>query len=187
MSQSEHKGAAAQVNEIMAQLAALDAEFEASDSSQMVPSQPVFRVLVATDWSSATVPLAALRVYAELFALNAPTALVFAVPHEPTQADLDAVTVLVRDGLGPDVDTAGLAVESFAEASVKSSYAAIVPNGDGDALLMELTQFLINLHTLSNLVRDPARLAEEPSPIDSPNFGLARRFEAFEADAPLAR
>lgn len=181
MSLSDRKGAATEVNEIMAQIAAIDAEFAATAQAQPVIGSEahLFRVLVATDWSSATLPLAVLKAYAEMLPVDAPTSLVFAVPHEPNSSDLEAVRVLVEEGLGQGADTAALALESFSEAAAKSCYAAIIPNGNSDALLMELSQFLVTLHHLASLASDPRRLAEEPAAVDGPNFGLARRLDAF--------
>lgn len=187
MSRWDELGAASQVDEIAALIAELDADLatEAVDTPGVKSSPPRFRLVVATDWSSAVVPLAVLRGYAHMLQPGAPTQLVFAVPHDPSEADLAAVRVLF-EGLGDVNDTADLTIESFDEAANHSCYAAIVPQGDADALVMELTQFFVTMHQLAYLVTDSERLAVEPHPSDGPNVGLRRRLAEYRESSAQA-
>lgn len=141
-----------------------------------------FRIVVATDWSSATVPLAVLRGYAAMFNADAPVELVFAVPHEPTQNDLEAVKVLF-EGLEEVENTAALQIEAFSEVTSKACYAAIVPSADPEALIMELSVFFTQMHHLADLARDQAKLREEPAPSAGFNTGLSRRLTEFAGAA----
>lgn len=137
-----------------------------------------FRFVLATDWSSATLPLTVLKAYAQMFPTDAPVDLVFAVPEEPTQADLLAVQTIF-EGLGEGADTSGLLLESFSEASQKACYGAVIPTGDQEALMVELGAALTAMHHLSLTVRDADKLAEEPQPVDGFNAGLAARLTGF--------
>ncbi|MCB1301266.1 MAG: hypothetical protein M9891_00435 [Austwickia sp.] len=165
------------------------AEFIRESSPDLVaPAEPAaepipdattsrFRVLVATDWSSATVPLAILRAYAQMIPADAPVDLVFAVPRDVTDEDGECARVLL-ESLG-DVETAGVTIESFAEAQRMSCYAAVVPQGNGDAVITEVATTLATLHHLADMVRDPERLGQEPAPSGGPNDGLSRRLAAY--------
>ncbi len=157
---------------IAAMMKSLD-EPVATDSQQRR-----FRVVVATDWSSASVPFAVLRGYSQIIPADAPVDLVFAVPHEVTQADLAAVTTLCEE-LGEDAQIAGLGLEHFPGAAGHHAYAAVIPNGDPGAVVMELAAFFSRLHELALLVSDPGRLAAQPVPEDGYNAGLDRRLTAY--------
>lgn len=141
-------------------------------------TQKTFRMVVATDWSSATVPLAVLRAYSTMFNSDAPVELVFAVPQEPTQNDLGAVKVLF-EGLEGVENTAALQIEAFSEVTSNACYAAIVPSGDPEALIMELSVFFTQMHHLADLVRDQEKLREEPTPVAGFNTGLSHRLAEF--------
>lgn len=170
---------AAQIREVPAVPTPVSAPTSLAPRAGVKPSSTTgrFRVVVATDWSSATIPMAVLRAYAEIIPTTAPVDLVFAVDHDPSEEDAACVKVLL-EGI-QDVDTAGLTVESFAEVARKSCYAAVVPNGDANALIMELSRAIVTLHHLADVVRDERRLGKEPTPVDGPNAGLQRRLAAF--------
>lgn len=193
-------------DDLAAKIAALKAELEAEEPASRPSAAPVqsggeaslsdlvkqldepvaaagdktFRLVVATDWSSATLPLAVLQAYAGMFSPEAPTELVFAVPHEPSASDLGAVQVLF-EGLEGIENTAPLQIEEFGEASSKPCYAAIVPSGDADALFMELAVFFTQMHRVAEVVADKDKLAQEPAPQQGHNAALARRLETFHA------
>lgn len=182
------RGAASEVEEMARRLAEVQAEFDAAPAHPAEYAVPVtlperrpFRVIVATDWSSATVPYAVLRAYAQLIPVEAPVTLVFAVPHEVTETDLTALTA-IYEGLGLS-DTAPLGLESFDEAATTSAHAVIVPPTDPDALAVEIAECITTLATLAILVRDPDRLAAEPEPVDADNPALRARLEAFSHGA----
>lgn len=163
--------------DILATLKTLDEPVEASASTDRR-----FRVVVATDWSSAAVPFAVLQAFSQIIPVDAPVDLVFAVPHEAAESDLAALAS-IYEGLSEGTRVAGLLLESFSDAVEKHAYAVVVPSQDPDITVMELTHFLVTLHQLAVVVSDPEKLAKEPAPIDRQNAGLARRFAAFEASA----
>ncbi len=179
MSRWDEMGAASQVDQIAALIAKLDSDLAAQATGESgAAAPPVFRFVVATDWSSPAVPFAALRGYCTMLAPGAPAELVFAVPHDPGESDLAAVRALF-EGIDEVTDSADLRIESFGEAAGKPCYAAIIPNGDHGAALMELTQFFVALHQIALLVRDPGRLAAEPVPQLRENSALKRRFAGY--------
>ncbi|WP_116115112.1 hypothetical protein [Austwickia chelonae] len=161
-------------------LAALARKIE--DLSFELPTAPAqirpLRLVVATDWSSATLPFAVLRGYREMIPTDAPVELVFAVANDPTDVDSSAVTAIIG-AMGGQTEMAGLRVESFAEVSSKACFGAIVPDGDPEALLVELGHFMTVLHHLSVIVRDPELLSQQQVPFDGPNLGLAARLTRF--------
>ena len=165
---------------IAAHLGALPDLGPALDDRAAAQPSP-FRVVVATDWSSATVPLAILKAFADIIPEDAPVHLIFAVPHEVTEEDAACATVLL-EGIGSE-RTAPISVESFDEAAQDSCYAAVVPAGDHDALVMELAAAITTMHHLATLVTNQERLEQEPAPLPGPNEGLRRRLCSFrEAD-----
>lgn len=137
-----------------------------------------FRLLVATDWSSATVPLAVLKAYHEMIPADAPVDLVFSLPHQPGAADVDCLEVLLN-GVGAEGDSAGLLLESHDESAAKSCFGAVIPNGNRDAVTMQLVQLLTAMHHLADLVRSAERLAKEPAPVDGFNAGLQGRLSSY--------
>lgn len=182
MTDQRSRGAASEVAEMARRLAEVQAEFDAADQDDLRAGgmdRAPFRVVVATDWASATVPYTVLRAFADLIPVDAPVTLVFAVPHDVTEVDLAALTT-IYEGLGLE-DTAPLGLESFDEVAGKSAYAVIVPPADPDALAVEVAACITTIAQLALLVRDPDRLAAEPEPFDIDNPALRARLAGFAA------
>ncbi|GMA41069.1 histidine kinase [Mobilicoccus caccae] len=110
------------------------------------PTAEVFgpRFLVATDWSSAAVPLAMLRAFRAIVPRTAPVRLVFAVTHQPSPEDAACVHVLLA-GIGSDGDLSGLEIESFDEAASTPYDTAVVPDGDADSLVTQVVSTILRL------------------------------------------
>lgn len=108
------------------------------------------RLIVATDWSKAAMPLTALRAFRALVPPSAPLQLVFAVPHEPSEADAACVHVLLDELEGED-QLDGLEVESFDTVLEKAYDAALVPTLDSEADLFQLGGFILRMRDLVRL------------------------------------
>ncbi len=106
------------------------------------------RLVVATDWSTLSVPLATLSAYAHMVPPAAPVDLVFAVPHLPGPRDEDNVLSLLH-AIDDRCAPAGVRVESFEEAADAACFAAVVPAGDPDLLVVELSTALMAMHALA--------------------------------------
>ncbi len=139
------------------------------------------RVVVATDWQSATVPLAAMRAFAAIVPSGAPIDLVLSVPHEPGENDRECVGVLV-EAVEPAGALGGLSVESFAETAGQPCFAALIPNGDADQVITEVASFVVTLHRLAEMVELPNWREMLPAPTTGHNAGLARRLSGFTSD-----
>lgn len=105
------------------------------------------RLIVATDWSKGAMPLTALRAFRTLVPSSAPIELVFAVPHEPTEADAACVHVLV-DELGDPGQIGNLELESFAAVLAQPYDSAIVPVADPEENLVQLGGFILRMRDL---------------------------------------
>ncbi len=148
------------------------------------------RVVVATDWSSATIPLAVLRGFAAIIPAAAPVDLVFAVPHTPSTTDVECVHALL-EGLDSETEMAGVLVESFDEVSAKPCRAAVIPTGDEDAVVMQLTDTLIELHKLVALAITGSDETLEPHRVSRSDFfprldGFVGQRAAIRTDAAEA-
>ncbi len=139
-----------------------------------------YRVVVATDWTAATVPFLVLRAFTRILPPHAPVDLVFAVPHIPTRRDL-AAAALLRDSLEPGTRHAGITIESFEDACGKHACASVVPTGDPDILLRDVVTAITVLHDLARLTGDRPASGAGPVPADGPNPRLRRRLDAFLA------
>lgn len=110
-----------------------------------------FRFVVATDWSPGIVPLTMMRSFGRYFPLSAPVDLVFAVPHDPGITDIECVRVLAsQPGVADDIS--GLTLESFQECTEKPCHAAVIPQGDCTALIVEIGVALTAMHELALLL-----------------------------------
>lgn len=107
--------------------------------SDLSPTLAPRRMVVATDWTHGAVVLATLRAYAAVWHDQAPLELVLAVPHEPGEADLACVEVLMSE-VGASVGP--VSVESFRECGDKPFELAVVPQGDADLILLELSELI---------------------------------------------
>lgn len=142
-----------------------------------------FRVVVATDWNTATVPFLLLQAFARIVPPEAPVDLVFAVPHQPTERDL-AAAKLLRDSLAPGTRHAGIIIESFDIACERHACASVVPMGDADLLMRDVVTAVTVMHDLAELSGDLERLDAQPAPADGENKRLRRRFDAYAPAHP---
>lgn len=106
------------------------------------------RFVVATDWSEAAAPLAALRAFDVMFRPDQGVQLVFAVPHEPSEQDAECVHVLL-EGAGRADDMRGLDLVSFAQAPDEVYDAAVVPDGDAASLLTQVAGLITRMHDVA--------------------------------------
>lgn len=102
------------------------------------------RFVVATDWSSAAVPLAMLRAFRAIVPPSVPLRLVFVVPHEPSPEDAACVHVLL-EGIGSNGDLSGLEIESFDEAASTPYDTAVVADGDTDSLVTQVVSTILRM------------------------------------------
>ncbi len=152
-------------------------------SDEPVPRH--FRIVVATDWNSATVPFLLLQAFVRIVPPGSPIDLVFAVPSMPGDRDLTAAKLL-RDSLAPGTRHAGITIESFEMAAERHACAAVVPMGDPDLLMRDVVTAVTVMHDLAELSLDLERLDAEPAPADGPNARLRRRFNAYVGVPPAA-
>lgn len=152
-------------------------------SDEPVPRH--FRVVVATDWNTATVPFLLLQAFARIVPAGAPVDLVFAVPDQPGERDL-AAAKLLRDSLAPGTRHAGISIESFDTACELHACASVVPMGDPDLLMRDVVTAITVMHDLAELSLDLERLDAQPAPADGPNNRLRRRFDAYLGVPPKA-
>lgn len=164
-------------SDLVAQIHGIEEVSEASSSSR----EP-FRLVCATDWSSATVPFTLLTAYADILPPSAPTQLVFALPRNVVDDDALCLAVL-REGMEMGRPIPPVSIESFDEVANRSCYAAVIPTGDPDELLTEMAAMIVTMHQLARTVSDPGRLAAEPVPTVGPNAPLGRRLTAFASQA----
>lgn len=106
---------------------------------------PLVRMLVATDWTSAAVPLTVLKAFRVIVPASAPLQLAFAVPHEPTAEDAQCVAVLAQ-GADAGGDLFGLEVLSFEQALAAPYDAAVVPTGSSDELITQVGGIIVRMH-----------------------------------------
>lgn len=106
------------------------------------------RFVVATDWSSAAVPLAMLRAFRAIVPRTVPVRLVFAVPHEPSPEDAACVHVLL-EGIGSDGNLSGLEIESFNEAASTPYDTAVVADGIVDSLVTQVVSTILRMQDVA--------------------------------------
>ncbi len=135
------------------------------------------RLVVATDWSTLSVPLATLSAYAHMVPPHAPVDLVFAVPHLPGPRDEDNVRSLLH-AIDDRSAPAGLRVESFEEAAEAACFAAVVPAGDPDLLVVELSTALMAMHALARWADAPLKRGLSETFLERPAL-LRARLERF--------
>lgn len=106
------------------------------------------RLVVATDWSRASTAFAVLQAWADALSADAPAQLVLAVPHEPGDADLAAVQVLLEE-IDAEHDLAPVTIESFHEVVGQPFDLSVVPLGDRDVLLIEVAAAITRMHQIA--------------------------------------
>lgn len=146
------------------------------------PSTEVVRLLVATDWTSAAVPLTLLKAFRAIVPKDSPVQLAFAVPHEPTSADAVCVSVLA-DGAGDKGNIAGLEVLSFEQAAVEPYDAAVVPNGQDDELITQVGGLVVRMHDLMRRFETSGQgsATSDPTMNAGDSASLHRRLAQFTA------
>lgn len=124
---------------------------EVDDSaSTRGPAPAPLRLIVATDWADAAVPLTLLKAFRAIITPDLAVQLAFAVPHEPTESDAACVHALV-DGVDNDGVTdplSGLEIVSFREATEQPYDSAVVPNGDLAELIVQVGGLIVRMHDL---------------------------------------
>ncbi|MBO3143424.1 histidine kinase [Dermatophilus congolensis] len=111
-------------------------------------SQERSRLIVATDWSRASIPLTILRAYAAI-AMGGEIDLVFAVPYQPTEADVSCIGVLA-EGVGMESIPETVQLSSFDEVLTREYDTAVVPNGDSDQELAQVGGMVTRMYILSS-------------------------------------
>ena len=131
-------------------LSDLIAQLELVDSPSTSESTSPARLVVATDWADAAVPLTLLRAFRAIVTPNSGIQLAFAVPHEPTESDAACVHALVEgvDQEGVSNPLAGLEVVSFAEAGGQPYDSAVVPTGSTAELIAQVGGLIVRMHDL---------------------------------------
>lgn len=132
------------LSDLIAQLEQVDAP-----SSHGAPGAPA-RLVVATDWADAAVPLTLLRAFRAIVTPDSAIQLAFAVPHEPTASDAACVHALVEgvDQVGVTEPLAGLEILSFAEAAAQPYDSAVVPTGSAPELIAQVGGLIVRMHDL---------------------------------------
>lgn len=142
------------------------------------------RFIVATDWSSAVVPLAMLKAFRVIVPAEFPVQLVFAVPHEPTPDDAECVHVLL-EGAGSAGDMTGIEVLSFAQAGQAPYDAAVIPAGDVDQVIMEVAGVISRMHDTVRRIEGARKQGRSVADDPTLNVGslakLRERLEVFAA------
>lgn len=148
------------------------------DPAGGLPEVEALRLVVATSWRDVVPVRTALSAYARMIPVDAPAALVVTVPSAVTPADTEGLRV-VLDHAALGHDTAPVELESFAETARRPAVAALVPAGDVHVFISELGEFLVALHAVADLVRDPHALASARLPRAGVKRGLAERLAEF--------
>lgn len=152
-----------------------------------VPS-PVVRLVVATDWTDASVPLTVLKAFRVIVPTSMPVQLAFAVPHEPTEADAERVGIIAAGaaGGGEDHGLRGLEILSFDQASSEPYDAAVVPNGSAAELIAQVGGIIVRMHDVTRKLEDSRRLipiADDPTLNAGEPDVLRRRLAAFRGQS----
>lgn len=151
-------------------------------SADVAHADTAVRLIVATDWSSAAPALTMLQAFRRFVRPGLPIQLVFAVPHEPTEADARCVHVLL-EGIDGGDDLAGLELLSFEAASAAPYDSAVVPSGDEPQLLTQIGGAILRLYDVSARVTELVAAGESAADDPTLNVGdraaLTRRFAAF--------
>ena len=128
---------------LSAEIAAMVQKLDAIEDNAM-PASPV-RFIVATDWSDAAIPLTLLKGFRAIVPPDMGVPLAFALPHEPTEADVQGVRVLV-EGTDEPEDVRALEVLSFEEAGSQPYDAAVGPEGECAAKIAQVGGLIVRMH-----------------------------------------
>lgn len=128
-------------------IAAMIKTIEGLERAPGLDASPV-RFVVATDWSDAAAPLALLKAFRVILRPGIGAELVFAVPHDPTEADAACINVLV-EGAGADGDVRDLDVASFEQVVGHPYDTALVPDGDASRLLTQVAGMIVRMHDVA--------------------------------------
>lgn len=142
------------------------------------PARTQVRLIVATDWADAAVPLTLLKAFRAIVTPDLAIQLAFAVPHEPTESDAACVHALV-DGVdheGVTEPLAGLEIVSFREATDQPYDSAVVPNGNAAELIVQVGGLIVRMH---DLVRRQERSLADETINRGDAAALATRLAAF--------
>lgn len=131
-------------SEIDGLLAALEAP---AASASPASAGEVTRFVVATSWEDAAVPLTVLRAFINILPDEVPAQLVFAVPHEPTQQDVECVRVLL-EGLDKESFRGNLHISSFDEVGAAPYDSAVVADGDPGSLVQQVGGVITRMHDI---------------------------------------
>lgn len=137
-------------------------QLEGVDSPTVVAVAPTTaRLVVATDWTDAAVPLTLLRAFRAIVTSDSAIQLAFAVPHEPTESDASCVHALIDgvDGVGAARLLNGLEILSFAEAVEQPYDTAVVPNGDTGELITQVGGLIVRMHDLMRRLENGVEMA----------------------------
>lgn len=154
--------------------AEIDALMAELDEEGGAGSRTPSRIVVATDWESAALPLTVLKAFVGIVPPGGRVELVFAVPDEPTENDATCVAVLAQGASLAEIPEA-VQLRSFESVVQEPFDCAVVPTGSTEELLAEVGGVITRMH---DLVR-----SEGYSSDDTVNPGnrdaLSRRLAAF--------
>lgn len=103
------------------------------------------RFIVATNWAEAAVPLTLLRAFVNIVPPGVDAQLVFAVPHDPTEADAECVRVLLQ-GIGVDDIPGNLDLASFDQVVNAPFDCAVVPDGGTASTVQQVGGVITRMH-----------------------------------------
>lgn len=105
------------------------------------------RIIVATDFSMAAVPLTLMRAFVAILGSDADAELVFVVPGDPSDEDANSAQLLLSE-VGSAM-RGSVRIESFSMASTLPYDVAVVPQGDLGLVLAEVGAAIVRMHVLA--------------------------------------
>lgn len=134
------------------------------DPSGGLPEVDTFRVVVAMGWRDVVPLRTTLTAYGTMIPVGALTSFVVRVPHDVGPVDAETLRVLLDDLNKRGHSPASVSLESFQETVRRPALVALVPGGDVHVLISEVGDFIVGLHILADLVRNPRALAASRPP-----------------------
>lgn len=105
------------------------------------------RIVIATDFSEAAVPLTLMRAFVAILGGDAAAEIILAVPGEPSDEDANSAQMLLSEA-GAAI-RGSVRVESFETAASQPYDVAVVPQGDLATLFAETGDAIVRMHVLA--------------------------------------